>query len=90
MPKRTIIKARAYNFKDKDPIIDQLRTAIQEEGMSYPEVAEVSGVTVQTLYNWFNGDTKKPQHATVMCVVRGIGRDMIIVRSNKIVRLKRA
>lgn len=85
---------RSYLFKDKDPIIDQLRTLVQDEGLTYSEVAEAAGITVQTLYNWFTGPTKRPQYATVMCVVRGMGYDLLITRSNsvrsaKVIPLKR-
>jgi len=83
-----------YMFRDKDPIIDQLRTAIEEEEMTYAEVSAASGVTVQTLYNWFTGPTKRPQFATVMAVARGIGRNIMLVRSNsirsaKVIRLRK-
>jgi transcriptional regulator with XRE-family HTH domain len=71
---------KSYMFKDKDPVIDQLRTAIGDSGMDYPEVAERSDVSVSTLYNWFYGMTKRPQHATVMAVTRAIGYDWRLVR----------
>lgn len=80
---------KSYNFRNKDPIIDELRTAIADEGCSYAEVAEWSGVTTQTLRNWFSGPTKRPQFATVMAVVRGMGLDFKLVRSN-VVRFKSA
>ena len=68
----------SYNFVDKDPIIDKLRTLIQRDGWTYPQIQEKSGVTVQTLYNWFSGPTRKPQYATVMAVVRALGYRMEI------------
>jgi transcriptional regulator with XRE-family HTH domain len=64
---------KSYAFKDKDPVIDRLRTMIQKEGMSYSEVSEASGVSVQTFYNWFDGATKKPQWATVCAVAYALG-----------------
>lgn len=72
-PKSTPRKYPSYNFVDKDPIIDRLRTIIQREGMSYPEIAERSGVTVQTMYNWFSGPTRRPQYATVIAVAHALG-----------------
>ena len=64
---------KSYSFKDKDPVIDRLRTMIQREGVSYSELADMSGVSVQTFYNWFDGATRKPQYATVMAVAYALG-----------------
>lgn len=71
---------KSYSFIDKDPVIDLLRTAINDVGMELPEVSERSDVSVSTLYNWFFGVTKRPQHATVMAVTRAIGYDWRLVR----------
>jgi DNA-binding phage protein len=73
----------SYNFIDKDPIIDKLRTLIQRDGWTYQQVSEKSGVTVQTMYNWFTGPTRKPQYATVMAVVRALGYRMAIVKGGR-------
>lgn len=72
---------KSYNFKDKDPIIDRLRTAIRDEGVSWGDIHETSGVSVTTLNNWFNGDTLRPRFATVMAVFRSIGYDLQIVKA---------
>lgn len=87
------MKKRTYNFIDKDPIIDKLRTMIKQTGMSHQEVAIEAGLSHVTLYNWFYGDTKKPQFATVMCVVRACGNDIRFVSKafkDNVIRLKRA
>lgn len=73
----------SYNFIDKDPIIDKLRTLITRDGYTYQQVAEKSGVTVQTMYNWFTGPTRKPQFATVMAVVRAMGYRMVIAKGGR-------
>ena len=84
MLQRTPKKSKLlYNFIDKDPIIDKLRTLIARSGMTYAQVAEVSGVTVQTLYNWFRGPTRKPQYATIMAVVLALGYTMAIVKKGR-------
>ena len=67
---------KSYLFKDKDPVVDLLRTIVKETGMSYQEIADASGVSKHTIMNWFYGDVKRPQHATVMAVVRAMGYDM--------------
>ena len=82
MAKRTINMYKSYSFKDKDPVIDRLRTIIQDEGVSYTEIEAMSGVTATTMWNWFTGPTKRPQFATVMAVARSLGYDMQIVKSD--------
>jgi hypothetical protein len=78
---RTIIKPyRSYSFKDKDPVIDELRTIIASEGVSYRKVHELSDVSEQTLYNWFSGPVRRPQYATVMAVVRSLGYEQRFVK----------
>lgn len=62
---------RTYMFKDKDPVIDHLRTAMN--GHKWSKVSTDSGVSVGTLSNWFVGETKRPQFATVAAVARSLG-----------------
>ena len=71
---------KTYMFKNKDPIIDRMRTIVQAEQISYQELASMSGVTAPTLYGWFHGATKRPQHATAMAVIRALGYDMRLVK----------
>ena len=63
----------SYNFVDKDPVIDKVRTLVKREGLKYSEIHKLSGVTVGTMHNWFEGKTKRPQYATVMAVVHALG-----------------
>lgn len=78
---RTAINVyKTYSFKEKDPCIDELRTIIADEEVSYAEINQMSGVTTSTLYNWFSGPTKRPQHATVMAVARALGYDYKLVK----------
>jgi len=76
---------KSYNFRTKDPVIDQVRTIIQDEGVTYQQVHEKSGVTVTTLHNWFHGETRKPQFATIMAVARALGYDFRLVKGVKTV-----
>lgn len=89
MAKRTIITYKTYSFKEKDPCIDQLRTIIADEKLSYSQIQEGSGVTYNTLYGWFYGKTKRPQHATVMAVARFCGYDYKLVKAGKVVTFKK-
>lgn len=64
---------KTYVFRDKDPIIDHLRTAIKDDGRRRSEIADGSGVSANTLTNWFEGTTRRPQFATVAAVARCMG-----------------
>lgn len=70
---------KSYNFRDKDPIIDEIRTIYQDSGLTYRQINEASGVTTSTLTNWFSGDTRRPQAATVNAVLRTMGYKLGIV-----------
>ena len=92
MAKRTAItQYPTYSFREKDPIIDQLRTIIADEGLTYAKLHELSGVSETTLYNWFGGPTKRPQHATIMAVARAAGWDYRLVKTaaGKVIEMKR-
>ena len=71
---------KSYNFKDKDPCIDLLRGAVDQSGMSYLAIHEKSSVSVSTLRNWFEGETRRPQFATVNAVARSIGFEFTLMR----------
>jgi DNA-binding phage protein len=64
---------KTYNFVDKDPIIDKMRGFIKKEELTYSEIESKSGVSSTTLYNWFDGKTRRPQYATVMAVIGALG-----------------
>jgi transcriptional regulator with XRE-family HTH domain len=84
------IKYRSYSFIDKDPIIDRMRTVIADEGVSYAEVHAISDVAVSTLYNWFEGKTRRPSHCTVAAVVNALGYELVLNRKSgnaKIIKL---
>lgn len=78
---------KSYNFRNKDPVIDILRTAIKDGGHEWSDISDDSGVSVQTLYNWFNGGVRRPQFATVQAVARSIGYDLMLVKSNRQLKL---
>jgi DNA-binding phage protein len=70
---------KSYSFVDKDPIIDEVRTVFRAAGVTKQWVADESGVTAQTLHNWFEGATRRPQAATVNAVLRALGKRLGIV-----------
>jgi hypothetical protein len=82
---------RSYNFKEKDPVIDELRTIIQDQGVTYKQVNEASDVSTSCMYGWFNGATRRPSHAAVAAVASALGYDMTFVKRKgaKIIKLER-
>jgi DNA-binding phage protein len=67
---------KSYNFVDKDPVIDLMRGVIAEQRMKYGRISEDSGVSEATLRNWFDGNTRRPQFATVAAVMGALGYRM--------------
>jgi hypothetical protein len=78
----------SYNFIDKDPIIDEIRTVYQDSGVNYRWVNEHSGVSVGTLTNWFSGSTRRPQAATINAVLRSLGYKLGITRYEPVEQVK--
>lgn len=64
---------RSYSFVDKDPVIDRMRTLYQRSGLSYHQIGIISGVSGSTLHNWFEGQTRRPQFATVAAFASSLG-----------------
>lgn len=68
---------RSYNFVDKDPVIDELRTVVQREGFmkkgGLDRLATLSGVSRTAMDNWFFGETKRPQNASIEATARAMG-----------------
>ncbi len=69
---------KSYNFQDKDPMIDQVRTIVQDSQMTYKAISEASSVNVNTLRGWLDGATRKPQAATFNAVLRACGYKLTI------------
>ena len=81
MAKRTIIKPyRTYSFRNKDPMIDKIRTVVEDSGKGYLSIHETSGVSTTTLYNWFHGKTRRPQFASLNAVARALDHELQLVR----------
>lgn len=66
---------RTYRFRDKDPVIDEIRTLVKDEGLmkKLNIVSQLSGVATSTLDNWFDGDTVSPINRTIMAVTTSLG-----------------
>jgi hypothetical protein len=82
MAKRTLHLYKSYVFKDKDPIIDSLRTAFEDAGGSYKSISNRSNVSYSTVHNWFSGKTRRPQFATVAEFAIACGKHGIVFGAN--------
>ncbi len=69
-------------------MIDKLRSVLQAEypGMrkngaliNYGLASSHSGVSETTLRNWFEGETRRPQFASMCATARGAGHDLVLV-----------
>ena len=69
---------RTYRYIDKNPVVDVMRTALQDVGVGVTKkqlrtAAELSGLSVGCLVALFHGNTKNPQHRTVAGLMTAIG-----------------
>ena len=62
-----------YRWKDKDPIIDAVRAAIENSQKSITRIATDANVATSTIHNWDKGNVRKPQHATLRSVMEACG-----------------
>jgi hypothetical protein len=76
---------KSYNFVDKDPMIDEIRTIVDRSGASYKWINEESSVSTQTITKWFDGSTRRPQAATMNAVLRSLGYKLGVVEDHKVV-----
>lgn len=69
---------KSYLFKDKDPVIDVLRTVIKDKSATFKQIALNSGVSAGTLSKWFYGETRRPQFASTNAVARALGYEFAL------------
>ena len=89
---RFIMSYRTYNWKNKNPVIDKVRTILQDEGLfakkSRKMLENLSGVKVQTFDGWFEGETRDPRHTTVMACLTALGYEETFTKTSMIDREK--
>ena len=66
-----------YNFVDKDPIIDVIRTAMDDSKVTIAYIANSSGVSDACIRAWLYGKTKRPQHASIRAVLKALGVEIV-------------
>ncbi len=81
--RRGFITYKSYLFREKDPIIDAMRTAFSDSGKTVAQASNESGVSKTTISNWFHGKTRKPQFCTVSAFVSAVGKSGIRYRNGK-------
>jgi hypothetical protein len=70
---------KSYSFRSKDPVIDQLRTIVQDTygpKIDYRTLAKIEdegGPTATCMAGWFFGKTKRPQSASIEAAGRALG-----------------
>ncbi len=83
MAKRlALYSAYKFGHDDKDPIIDLVHTALDESGLSYGKASEASGVSASCIYNWIEGDTRRPQYCTVAALMGALGYEQSWSKKN--------
>jgi hypothetical protein len=77
---------RTYRFIDKDPVCDELRTLVQDEGLytRLKILAELTNLAHSTLHNLFHGGTRRPQNATAMAIGTALGYKREWVKERKL------
>ena len=86
MAKRGFLKPyKTYMFRDRDPVIDMLRTVWGDSGIkSYAKLSEATGVSASTYSAWWSkGSTRRPNHCTVVATARAMGKDFALVDKKK-------
>lgn len=77
---------RPYNFIDKNPVIDVIRTAIQDAGLSKKLniVADLASLSRTTPVGWLHGDIRDPRHSSIMAVMISLGYENTWNKSRKV------
>jgi hypothetical protein len=79
---------RCYNWTKKNPVIDKMRTVLQDEGMYSKKQRKtlhaLTGVAVATYEGWFEGDTISPRHETIMATMAALGYEEQFVKTDTI------
>ncbi len=85
---RFILRYRGYNYTQKNPVIDKVRTLLQEEGLYSKKkrnlLHQLTGVAVATYDGWFEGDTIDPRHTTIAATIGALGYEERFVKTKEL------
>lgn len=86
-PKGPMRLYSAYMFRDKDPVIDEIRGIAQEffgtrnlSGAQFQQIADDGGPTAACVKGWLHGKTRRPQNATLEAAGRALGMKRVWVK----------
>jgi hypothetical protein len=66
---RGITHYTSYNFVDKDPIFDRIWYIMDVQGITLKQLADESGLSYVTLWQWRYGKTRNAYFASVARVI---------------------
>lgn len=69
---------KSYKFRNYDPILDRLDEVLYVDGYSQKHIAEESGVSKTTLYNWKKRKTRSPNSSTLNAALHVLGYELSI------------
>jgi hypothetical protein len=76
---RTIGVYKAYNFRTKDPAIDELRNLAEQHfgrrltGTELRQISEDGGPSTSAMRGWWFGKTRRPTNPTIEAAGRAMG-----------------
>lgn len=76
---RTSWLTRSYNFIDKDPECDVMRTLYQKLHIRETDLAVLAGLSVSTVKKMFGGETRQPRHSTFCKLAGAMGKEYGLV-----------
>lgn len=76
---RTVSVYGSYTFKDKDPVIDEMRTLVADthgdvSWRTLKQIEDDGGPSTSCMANWFFKETKRPTNAAVEAAGRAMGK----------------
>jgi len=77
---------RPYHYIDKNPVIDKVRTMLQDVGLinKLGIVANLSTMNKATFEGWFDGDVKDPRHSSIARVTESVGYELTLRKQRTI------
>lgn len=82
-----IVVYKSYMFRNKDPVIDELRTVFKDEGLlnskGFKAVQGRGAAKAGTYRNWFNGTTRRPQFASIQATAKALGYSYKLTKDKK-------
>jgi hypothetical protein len=84
-PRGALRLYKSYMFRSKDPVIDELRTLLQDSRgkltkSTLRQIESDGGPTASCMNGWFFGKTRRPQSATLEAAGRALGFKRVWVK----------